>query len=296
MVKIAVIGAGYLGRFHIEKFKKIKNVNLVSVCEVDKKIAKSISDEFGVTVVDDYRALAGKVDAVSIVTPTPSHYNIADFFLKRNTHLFIEKPVTDNINDAKKLLKLKKEDIIIQVGYVERFNPAFRIFKDNLNTPHTVIFKRKAPFTLRGADVDVVFDLMIHDIDLAFNIFEEKPEIAYVRGEKIFTNHNDVVIAGIKFGHTLAHFEISRISDSKERKITALDEGIFIEADLINQNCKIVKNKKEKIYGGEKRDILLEELSDFVISVEKGSIPKVTLEDGIKSLEFADKILRRIRK
>lgn len=296
MVRVAVIGAGYLGRFHIEKFKKINSVNLVCVCEVDKKIAQSISKDFDVPIVSDYKSLAGKVDAVSIVTPTPTHYEIADFFLENKIHLFIEKPVTDNIESARKLLKKRKKGLVVQIGYIERYNPAFKILKENLCNPKTIIFKRKAPFSLRGSDVDVIFDLMIHDIDLAFNIFESKPKVLSVVGKSIFSNFNDIVYSVFNFGDTLAIFEISRVSDIKERKITALTDDTFVESDLINQSCRIIKKKEEKVISEEKKDILLEELSDFINAIEKGQNPKVTLEDGIESLDFAHKILERIRK
>ncbi len=298
MVKVAVIGAGYLGRFHIEKFKRIKSAKLVAVCEINKEVKNSLESEFAVPVVDDYKKLIGKVDAVSIVTPTPSHYEIANFFLSKGVHLFIEKPVTDDINSARKLLSLREKDTVVQVGYIERFNPAFKMLKEDIfkSKPHTVIFKRKAPFSPRGADVDVVFDLMIHDIDLAFNIFSEKPKILSVNGEKIFTDYNDVVVAVIKFGDILACFEISRVSSGKERKITVLGEGNLLEADLIDQTFRIIKDKEEKVFTGEKKDILYEELSDFIKAVEEKKDPKVTLEDGLSSLHFAQKILKKIRK
>lgn len=296
MVKVAVIGAGYLGKFHIEKFKKIKSAKLIGVCEIDKKIASEIEKKFEVPVVNDYRSLVSKVDAVSIVTPTPTHYEIASFFLERGVHLFIEKPVTDNVVMARNLLKKKNKNIIIQVGYVERFNPAFGILKDNINDITAIIFKRKSPFNLRGSDVDVVYDLMIHDIDLAFNLFREKPEILYAKGCKIFSNYNDLVLASVKFGKIVAIFEISRVSEIKERKIIALNESKMLEADLINQTCRIATNGQEKVYGGDKKDILLEELTDFVNVIENKGKPAVTLEDGIVSLSFAHKILKKIEK
>lgn len=296
MVRIAVIGAGYLGRFHIEKLKKIENCSLKFVCEIDKKIARSIEEEFNVPVISDFKKIVGEVDAVSIVTPTPAHYKIADFFLSNNIHLFIEKPVTDNVLEAKRLLQKRKRGVIVQVGYIERFNPAFKLIKKYVDSPKSIIFKRKAPFNIRGSDVDVVFDLMIHDIDLAFNLFQgKKPVIMSAKGTKVFTKFNDIINATVRFGDSLAIFEISRISDAKERKLSAFGDNYFAEADMINQQCRFIKSGKEESFAGEKEDILFEELKSFVNAIDKSEEPLVSLEDGINSLSFAHKILQRIK-
>ncbi len=297
MVRIAVIGAGYLGRFHIEKLKNIKGCSLEYVCEINKKSSAAIKNEFNVKVLNDYRELIGKVDAVSIVTPTPTHYEIADFFLENNVHVFIEKPVTDDLSKAKKILKKRKKKIVVQVGYIERFNPAFRFLSKHIKNPVSVIFRRKSPFSPRGSDVDVVLDLMIHDIDLAMNIFKNhRAKILSVKGSRIFTDHNDIINAVIKFDDVTAVFDISRAFHSKERKITVLEENAYIEADLLNQTGYMLKHGKELRYEEGKKDILYEELSSFIMAINKKEDPVVSLEDGINSLKLAQNILKKAEK
>jgi len=297
LVRVAVIGAGYLGRFHIEKFRKIDGCSLDFVCEVDKKSAQDVKKEFNVNVIADYKSLAGKVDAVSIVTPTPTHFEIAEFFLNHNIHLFIEKPVTDDLSKAVKLLKKRKDHIIIQVGYIERFNPAFNFLKKHSKNPKSVIFRRKAPFSERGADVDVVLDLMIHDIDLAMNIFKDQTaKILSVKGSKVFTKFNDIVHVVMGFGDSTAVFEISRVSKSKERKISVIEENIYIEADLLNQSGYLLTSGKELSFDEGKKDILYEELKSFIQAINKKNNSLVSLEDGINSLKLAQTIIEKLER
>ena len=167
MIRVAVIGVGYLGKFHAQKYTKISDSELIGIVDLNMESAQKISSELNVPFHTDYREIVDKVDAVSIVVPTIHHYRIAKDFLKNGVHVLLEKPFASKIEEAEELEKIANEkDLCLQIGHLERFNPVFTKFKELIKQPKFIENVRIAPFTNRGADVDVILDLMIHDIDL----------------------------------------------------------------------------------------------------------------------------------
>lgn len=295
MVRVGVIGAGYLGTFHIDKFLSIKDCNLVGVVEVSEELRDNLKKKFSIPVYSDYRELLGLVDAVSIVVPTPLHYEIASFFIKNNVHTFIEKPVTEAVEQGSALLTLSNDNIKIQVGHIERFNPVYNMIKENMTHPKSVIIRRKAPFTKRGADVDVVFDLMIHDIDLVLNLLTGSTfENLSVIGNKFFTSQNDYVKADFSLGQVSVTLETSRVFNKKERTITVVCDDMIFEGDFINQDVYCISKNQEKLLFNGKKDILLEELQSFIHAIKYDVPVKVTLSDGYNAVVWANKILSRL--
>lgn len=292
MVRVGVIGAGYLGAFHIDKFLSIKDCDLVGVVEVSEELRDNLKKKFSIPVYSDYRELLGLVDAVSIVVPTPLHYEIASFFIKNNVHTFIEKPVTETVEQGGALLSLSNDSIKVQVGHIERFNPVYNMIKENMTHPKSVIIRRKAPFTKRGADVDVVFDLMIHDIDIVLNLLTGSTfKNLSVIGNKFFTSKNDYVKADFSLGQVSVTLETSRVYNKKERTITVVCDDVIFEGDFINQDVYCISKNQEKVLFNGKKDILLEELQSFIHAIKYDVPVKVTLSDGYNAVVWANQIL-----
>lgn len=298
MVKIGVIGAGYLGKFHIEKLISLKDCQLIAIADVDKKRLLAYKD-MGILLTNDYKELAKVVDAVSIVTPTIYHYDMAKFFLEKNIHIFLEKPAASTVNECEDLLKMVKKDIVVQVGHIERFNPAYVTIKKNINKPKSILFKRKSPFTDRGADVDVIYDLMIHDIDLALNIIDigkNDIQLMFIKGESIVTDKNDYILAGFILNDVLVTIECSRASNKKERSITVLCENAIWEGDFNTQEVYYNDKNGRKVFSVERVDTLKMELQAFLTAIKTKSEPPVTLKDGFEALKFAESMLSYLKR
>jgi predicted dehydrogenase len=240
LVRVGVVGAGYLGKFHIQKIIDIPNCTLTAISDVSDNVLE-LYKSYNVLLTKNYRDFLGKVDAVSIVVPTTFHYEIAEFFIKNGVHVFLEKPATTTSIECEKLLNMKPDNLVVQVGHIERFNPDYINLKKNIKSPKLLNFVRKSPFTNRGVDVDVVFDLMIHDIDLALSFFSENSVIKNlcVTGGKIVTEKNDYMIAKFNINDVLVNIECSRVSSSKERKITIL-ENDSIKSKRVLSSLKFV--------------------------------------------------------
>ncbi|MCX7770005.1 MAG: Gfo/Idh/MocA family oxidoreductase [Proteobacteria bacterium] len=294
MVRVGVIGAGYLGKFHIQKLTNIPNCKLTAICEVSEDILSTYKDH-GIFLTTNYRELLGLVDAVSIVVPTTYHYEIAEFFLRNGVHIFLEKPATSTSLECEKLLNIQPQNLIVQVGHIERFNPVFNWIKGRANKPIMMNFIRKSPFTNRGTDVDIVFDLMIHDIDLSLSFFPEPVKIENIIsvGAKIVTNKNDYMFATINIDDVIINYECSRVSSEKERKITIIEKGRVFEGDLINFSVfQREFNKEELIRIDNKVDALNDELKVFINCIIERKNPPVTLKDGLRALKCAENILK----
>ncbi|GAB4439951.1 MAG: Gfo/Idh/MocA family oxidoreductase [bacterium] len=292
MVRVGVIGAGYLGSFHIEKFLAINECNLVGIAEVSVSLRDELKKKYSLPVYTDYRELLNKVDAVSIVVPTQFHYEIASFFIKNHIHTFIEKPVVKTVEQCEGLLSLAKEGVKIQVGHIERFNPVYKFLMEKCENPRTITMRRKSPYTERGTDVDIVFDLMIHDIDIVLSLFPEKElSIKSIVAAKVMTDRNDYVKADCEISGVSVTFEASRVHNKKERTVTVVSDNVVFEGDFINQELFFKTKEGEYIFGQGKRDILLDELRSFVLSVKEDKPVAVTLEDGCRAVSEAYRVL-----
>lgn len=292
MVRIGVIGAGYLGKLHIEKFLSIQDCELTAIADNSEEVRKELKKKYNIPVYADYRELIDKVDAVSVVVPTNFHYEVASFFIERGKHTFIEKPVTYTVEEGEKLLLKSKNDIKVQVGHIERFNPVYIHLLEQKDKPHAISIRRKAPFSPRGTEVDILFDLMIHDIDMVLSLFPNKNiKIQSIIKTKVVTDKNDYFKADFYIDDTLVSLEASRLSNKKERIVTAVYRNAVWEGDFITQEIFIKNKDGEKILSNGKKDILLEELKSFILAIKEGKPVRVTLKEGIAALTTAYDLL-----
>jgi len=305
-IRVAVIGVGYLGKLHAEKYSKIEEAELVGVVDADLNRAKEIADSLGVRAYANHADLIGKVDAVSIVTPTESHCSIGLDFLSRGVDTLVEKPIAATVNEAEKLVKeAKRTKTILQVGHLERFNAAVVGLNKLLKKPRYIETRRLAPFPNRSTDVDVILDLMIHDIDMVLNI--AKSTVMYVEAlaVPVVSDKADFANARVVFKNgCVANLTASRASKDRERTLHLFqDAGENLKVDYINQTLTVSRgtgNAQEKVVFEEaaivKSDSLLEELKAFVACSAGRTAPAVSGTDGLEALQLANLIQATAKK
>jgi predicted dehydrogenase len=302
-LRVGVIGVGYLGRFHAEKYGSLPGVELVGVADPDAAAAERVARETGCLAHADYRQLLGRLDAVSVVTPTPLHHVVAMAFLEAGTHVLVEKPIASTVEEARELVaaaaRLGK---ILQVGHLERFNPAITAVDGLLAHPRFVESNRLAPFKSRGTDVSVVLDLMIHDIDLILNIVGSPVASIDAVGASVFTDEIDIANARIRFDNgCVADATASRISMKSERKLRVFQADAYLSIDLQQKVLTHVRKGAGGLQAGvpqveinERRfdpgDALRDEIVSFLDCIETGRRPLVSGEDGLRALETATRI------
>ena len=306
-LKAAVIGVGYLGKFHAQKFAQIAGADLIAVADVDGEARERVAAELGTEAVGDYRELIGKVDVVSVVVPTPAHFAIAEAFLDSGAHVLVEKPITETVDQATRLIDIARQrDVVLQVGHLERFNPAVRALEPRLHNPRFVESVRIAPYQERGTEVDVVLDLMIHDIDLIQFIAGSPIERIEAVGAAVITDKPDVANARIRFeSGCIANVTASRTSLKVERKIRIFQQACYLSADL-HQKAVSVYQKGESAIGPlrlpisieklecDDGDALLLEIEAFLHAVRDGTPPIVSGEDGRQALKTAMDIIAQV--
>lgn len=302
-IRCAVIGVGYLGRFHAQKYQLLPNAELVAVCDLHQPASEAVGRELNVPAYTDYRELFGKVDAVSIAATTKMHFEIAKDFLTQGIHVLLEKPITETVAQAEELVKLAKQHHAkLQVGHLERFNSARLALDKYLDKPLFIEAERLAPFTPRGADVNVILDLMIHDIDLIQNMVKSPIVSILAQGAPVLTKAIDIANVRITFAnHCVANLTTSRISFKSERKIRIFQKDIYLSIDLQHKQLSVFKKGNGELFPGipdivheqtelEKGDALLEEIKAFINCIEQDSTPLVTGEDGLSALSTAEQI------
>ena len=302
-LRTAVIGVGYLGRFHAQKYKELAESSLVGVVDAVPAAAQQVAAELSVPAITDYRDLFGKVDAVSIVVPTPLHFEIAEAFLDQGVHVLVEKPITETIEQAQRLIDLAKfKKCVLQVGHLERFNPAIQAAAKLMGTPRFIESHRLSPFKQRGTDVSVVLDLMIHDIDLIQELVRRPIVSIDAVGAKVFSQDIDIANARIRFeGGCVANTTASRVSLKQERKMRIFQDDAYLSVDLQQKILSVVSKKQtgpidspsqvdisEQSF--EQGDALRAEISSFLSAVREGGVPVVTGEDGLRALATAIQI------
>jgi predicted dehydrogenase len=303
MIKVAVIGVGYLGRFHAQKYATLPNANLVAVCDADPERAAIVAKENDTEAATDYQSLIGKVDAVSIATPTPYHSEIGEFFLKHGIHVLMEKPITQTIEEADRLIKLADEkNLVLQTGHLERFNNAVTAVRPYLHKPRFIESTRLAPFKLRGTDVNVILDLMIHDIDLIQSMVDAEIEHIDASGAIVLSQSIDIANARIKFTNgCVANVTASRISLRPERSLRVFQQNDYLVIDLNHKRIAVHGKGDVDIHPGiprmtrethrfEKGDALLDQIKSFLKCIETDSKPEVCGLAGKKALETAIRI------
>lgn len=305
-MKIGVIGVGSLGQHHARVYSQIPEVELFGVCDVDKKRAEKISKNFNAQPFSDYKELIGKVDAVSIVVPTPLHYSVAKDFLNAGIHCLVEKPITNDVSQAEELLKIANEkNIVLQIGHIERFNTAVIEAQKHIKSPKFIEAQRLGPYDPRVAHIGVVMDLMIHDIDIILTLVDSRIIQMDVIGAKVLSKNEDIANVRLKFENgCVANISASRVSLDKFRKIRIFQDDTYISLDYAGQSLKIYKKKSDIVTSMSDIDVikpklkmeepLKRELEHFINCVKKGIPPIVTGEHGRDALEVAIEILKKL--
>ena len=307
-LRVGVIGTGYLGKFHAEKYARMDDVELVGVVDIDRSQAENIAEECCTRAFTKHTDILGKVDAVSIVVPTPAHFKVSRDFLKHDVDVLIEKPITTTIEEADELIGLaESKGLIIQVGHLERFNPAVVALRDYVKKPVFIESHRLSTYKERAADVSVVLDLMIHDIDIISNFVRSKIKSIHAAGVSVISDNVDIANARLEFENgCVANVTASRISTRDERKIRLFQRDAYISVDFANHGITIVKKSNKDnsiIIPGmginklcfNKGDALDDELKSFVKAVKNRKSPEVTGQVGRSALKIALSIMQQIQ-
>lgn len=307
-LKCAVIGAGYLGKFHAEKYAALPDCELVAVVDVNQDAAQVVADKFGAKPLTDYHSLLGEVDAVSIVVPTTLHHAVSRDFLQAGAHVLVEKPIAVTVEEADDLIRIAREhNRILQVGHLERFNPAIRGLDHMEDKPLFIESHRLSPFNPRANDVSVVLDLMIHDIDIILALVDSEVERVEASGTAVLTQGTDIANARLTFSNgCVANVTASRISMKMERKMRMFRPSAYISVDF--QNRVLVKHKTgdKEMFPGipeivseemvfESGDALFEEIKHFVHCIRSGETPIVSGEAGRRALATAIQITQLLK-
>jgi predicted dehydrogenase len=300
-ITAAVIGVGYLGKFHAEKYAASEKVKLVAVVDIDEKRGNEVGGSVGVPALTDYRALFGQVQCVSIAVPTRFHYRVARDFIEAGIDVLVEKPLTADIAEARALVEAAKaRNVVLQVGHLERFNPAIRRLEGIIREPKFVECHRLAPFVERGTDVDVVLDLMIHDIDIIASLVRSPLQRVEAVGVPVLTDKPDIANARINFANgCIANVTSSRVSLKRERKIRFFQPDAYISIDYDQRRAQIyhkpapgagwldIRAENIEIKDG---DALADEIDSFLDCVRERTLPVVGGVDGLRALEIASMI------
>ena len=307
-VRTAVIGVGYLGRFHAQKYAALPESQLVAVVDARAEARAAVAAEVGCPAVADYREILGEVDAVSIATTTPAHFPIAQDCLERGVHVLVEKPITETPAQARALIETAgRRGRILQVGHLERFNSAVLALEGVLGTPRFIESHRLAPFKERGTDVNVVLDLMIHDIDLIQSLVGSPITSIDAVGTSVFSRELDIVNARIRYASgCVANTTASRVSMKMERKLRLFQDDAYVSIDLQQKVLTIVRKPpagaaatpgqvsiEERSF--EQGDALRFEIEAFLRSIREGRPPVVSGEDGLRALETAIRITELVQ-
>lgn len=320
MLKIGVVGAGHLGKIHIKCILQISKYQLVGFYDSDPTNAKKVSEDFGVKSYKGIDELIDDVDVIDIVTPTLSHFNIASMALKKFKHVFIEKPVVTTPAQALELIQVAEEaNVKVQVGHVERFNPAFIAVADQINNPLFIETHRLAQFNPRGTDVPVILDLMIHDLDIVLNVVKSDIRKVSASGVAVVSDTPDIANARVEFDNgCVANLTASRISMKNMRKTRIFQKDAYISIDFLEKKSEIIsmtedidtndplamvldlgENKKPKQIKMAKPEIIpsnaiLSELESFADAIKFNTVPPVTINDGYAALDLAYRIIEKM--
>ncbi|TQD39368.1 Gfo/Idh/MocA family protein [Haloflavibacter putidus] len=317
MLKVGVLGAGHLGKIHLKLLKQSPKYNLIGFYDPDDQNANIVNKEFGYKRFAELDELINQVDVIDIVTPTLSHFKTAKKTILAGKHVFIEKPITNTVEEAVELTQLAKEkNIKGQVGHVERFNPAFQAVTKKIDQPMFIEAHRLAEFNPRGTDVPVVLDLMIHDIDAVLSVVKSKVKKVNASGVSVISATPDIANARIEFENgCVANLTASRISLKQMRKARFFQRDAYISVDFLEKNCEVVKMKdapenpgdfdmilqnaegiKKQIYFDNPdvnaNNAILEELETFADAINHDTTPIVTLEQATEALRVAKLVIK----
>ena len=320
MLKVGVIGAGHLGKFHLNNWGEIEGIQLIGFCDTDDANAKLVSEKYNIPRYTETEKLIDDCDALDIVAPTSFHFEICEAAIKKGKHVFVEKPLANTMDEARELVKLAKEaNIKFQVGHVERFNPAFLSLKEYNLSPMFIEVHRLAQFNPRGTDVSVILDLMIHDIDIILSLVKSNVNYISANGVAVMSDTPDIANVRIEFDNgCVANLTASRISVKNMRKMRIFQQGAYISLDFLKKKSEIFTihdqplqdenffelelNNKNKKYiqftTSEPQDInaIKMELELFLASIKNNTPVPVSIHDGLRAMEVSQMIIEKIKK
>ncbi|CAB1056005.1 Oxidoreductase, Gfo/Idh/MocA family [Olavius sp. associated proteobacterium Delta 1] len=306
-IRVGVIGVGYLGKFHAEKYAAMDNVRLVGVADIDQSRAEDLAARLGSRAYAHYLDLLSHVDAVSIVVPTESHFSVGLECLNHGVDVLIEKPMTATLEQADKLIDVaESRDRILQVGHLERFNPAVLALKDVITNPMFIEAHRLSIFKDRSTDVSVVLDLMIHDIDIILNIVKSEIQSIHAAGVPVICEHADIANVRLQFeSGCVANVTASRISTKNQRKIRLFQKDAYISVDFTTREITLIRrdeNNSDSLVPGTdfqqlsftEADVLENELASYIQAVRTRNAPVVSGHAGRKALAVALDIMDQV--
>lgn len=318
MLKVGLFGVGHLGKFHLNNWKELEQAELVGFYDPNDVNAAEIIEKYGLKRFTDVSSLMDEIDAADIVAPTNHHFNLCEAAIRKGKHVFVEKPLANTIEEGKQIVKMAKEaGVKIQVGHVERFNPAYLAVKDLHMNPMFIEVHRLAQFNPRGTEVSVILDLMIHDIDIILSLVKGDVRNIYASGVAVMTDTPDIANVRIEFDNgAVANLTSSRISMKRMRKMRLFQKDAYIGIDFLEKKTEIIKLKQpgdtnafsfdlETPGGGTKTiavinpetkpvNAIKEELRSFVYAIQNNKPTAVTEIDGYLAMEVAHKILEKI--
>ncbi|MGF2413606.1 Gfo/Idh/MocA family oxidoreductase [Ferruginibacter sp.] len=319
MLKVGVIGAGHLGKFHLNNWSEIEGVQLVGFCDTDDANAKLVSEKYNLRRYAEAEQLIDDCDALDIVAPTSFHFELCEAAIKKGKHVFVEKPLANTMEEARILVKLAKEaNIKFQVGHVERFNPAFLALQEYKLQPMFIEVHRLAQFNPRGTDVSVILDLMIHDIDIILSLVKSNVNYISANGVSVMSDTPDIANVRIEFDNgCVANLTSSRISMKKMRKMRLFQKDAYIGIDFLEKKTEIIKlNTPEdknvftfdiETNSGKKTiaitnpnvpevNAIKMELEEFRNAIVNNTNTPVSVVDGFRAMDVAHQILEKISK
>ncbi len=306
-VRVGVIGVGYLGKFHTEKYSRMDNVQLVGVVDIDRVLAEEVAARFDTRAFADYRDLFGHVDAVSIVVPTEDHFSVATECLNHDLDVLIEKPMTATLEQADDLIKIAEtRKRVMQIGHLERFNPAVIALKDIVHNPLFIEAHRLSIFKDRSTDVSVVLDLMIHDIDIIMNLVKSEIKSIHAAGAPVICEHADIANVRLEFeSGCVANVTASRISTKNQRKIRLFQKDAYVSVDFTTRDITIIRRDEScagdlipgmdiRQHSFSEADALEDELASYIQAVNTRQTPVVSGNAGRQALGVALSITDQI--
>jgi predicted dehydrogenase len=307
-IKTAVIGVGHLGQAHARVHASLEQVELVAVCDVNGDRGREIAERHATRFVGDYRELLGQVEAVSIATPTANHCKISLAFLEAGVHVLVEKPIARSLDEADAMIRAaESRNLVLQTGHIERFNPAFAALRRRIERPRFFEAHRMGVFSPRSLDIDVVMDLMVHELDIIASLVQSEVVKIEAVGIPILTRKIDLANARLEFaGGCVANITASRVAGERLRKLRVFQPNEYYSLDYAEQQVAALKLIPPKAPGDlpviaaeglqiEKREPLLAEIESFINAVQSQAAPEVSGADGRRALSLAIKVLDQIK-
>jgi predicted dehydrogenase len=307
-IKTAVIGAGHLGKEHARVYHSLEQCDLVAVCDTNESGGRLIAEKYGARYTKDYRELLGEVEAISVATPTINHHETTCAFLEAGVAVLVEKPISRTLEEADEMIQLaESKNVALQVGHIERFNPAFQALQRELSSPKFFEAHRMGIFTMRSLDIDVVMDLMVHELDIISTLTDSEVVKIEAVGIPILTQKIDLANARLEFANgVIANITASRVSAERLRKLRVFQPNEYYSLDYAEQQVGMFKLTPPKTAGTlpeivaqgldiAKREPLLSEIESFVSAVSAKTTPVVTGAEGRRALALAIDVLDKIK-